>query len=47
MSTEYEERSTKQTKIYRKLGQGITIFHEDQYPDVEYVQFHIILSLRR
>ncbi len=37
MSTEYEEKVTKKTKIYRKVGQGIKIFHEHQYPDVEYV----------
>jgi hypothetical protein len=38
MSIEYEEAAnSKRTQAYRKLGQGLKVLHEDQYPDVDYV----------
>ena len=38
MSIEYEEgKVTKQTKIYRKLGQGITVFHDDPSAEVDII----------
>lgn len=37
MSIEFEENDTKQTKVARKLGQGIKIFHDPKDADVEYV----------
>ncbi|GIZ38925.1 hypothetical protein CKM354_000232400 [Cercospora kikuchii] len=35
MSIEFEDRVTKQTQIYRQLGQGLRIFHEHQHPEVD------------
>jgi len=37
MSFEFEENVTKQTGIYRNLGQGLKVFHEHDFADVEYV----------
>lgn len=35
MSTEFEEKITKQTSVYRTLGQGLKTLHDHQYADVE------------
>jgi hypothetical protein len=35
MSTEFEEKITKQASVYRVLGQGLKILHDHQYADVE------------
>jgi hypothetical protein len=35
MSTEFEEKITKQTSVYRTLGQGLKTLRDHQYADVE------------
>ncbi|KAF2768853.1 hypothetical protein EJ03DRAFT_112885 [Teratosphaeria nubilosa] len=37
MSLDYEDRNPMRTKIYRTLGQGLSIFHEAQDPDIDIV----------
>jgi len=37
MSTEFEEKVTKRTQVYRDLGQGLKIFHEHPRAEVECV----------
>ena len=36
MSLEFEELDSPRKKAYRSLGQGIKVFHDDEYAEVEY-----------
>jgi hypothetical protein len=35
MSTEFEEKITRQSSVYRALGQGIKTLHDPHYAEVE------------